>query len=89
MLSLQCQAQNYGWGRPAGTSEVAKLAQLNGSSIDESQPYAELWMGTHPNCPSMICTTGSPLAQWIEAHPDCLGLKVQQRFGRSLPFLFK
>ncbi len=43
MLPLRCSAQNYEWGKPAGESEVAKLAQANGSKIDESKPFAELW----------------------------------------------
>lgn len=46
-------------------------------------------MGTHPNCPSSLKATGTPLGNWIQAHPSCLGVQVQQRFGSCLPFLFK
>mmetsp|Transcript_16132 Transcript_16132/g.34912 ORF Transcript_16132/g.34912 Transcript_16132/m.34912 type:complete len:460 (-) Transcript_16132:866-2245(-) len=89
MLPLRCSAQNYEWGRPAASSEVAKLAQANGNTIDESKTFAELWMGTHPNCPALVASTSGTLQQWIEEHPESLGLTVQKRFGVQLPFLFK
>ncbi|KAF6259281.1 RmlC-like cupin domain-containing protein [Scenedesmus sp. NREL 46B-D3] len=89
MLSLRCPAQNYAWGRPAEKSEVAKLAGLNGSIIDESKPFAELWMGTHPSGPAVISGQDTTLKQWIEAHPEALGDAVLKRFGTDLPYLFK
>ena len=46
-------------------------------------------MGTHPVCPSIVASTGETLERWIDEHPECLGLQVQQRFGGQLPFLFK
>lgn len=46
-------------------------------------------MGTHPNCPSVVASTGASLQSWIEAHPESLGQHVQRRFGSGLPFLFK
>ncbi|WIA28896.1 hypothetical protein OEZ86_011420 [Tetradesmus obliquus] len=89
MISLRCPAQNYAWGRPAEKSEVAKLAGLNGSTIDESKPFAELWMGTHPSGPAVISGQDSTLKEWIEAHPEALGEAVLKRFGTDLPYLFK
>ena len=63
--------------------------------VDESLPYAELWMGTHPNGPNSVI--GVPgvegdilLKELIESHPDLLGDPVVDQFGKgSLPFLFK
>ncbi len=46
-------------------------------------------MGTHPNCPSVVASTGASLQSWIEAHPESLGQPVRRRFGTQLPFLFK
>lgn len=89
MLPLRCLAQNYEWGRDASSSEVAQLAKANGSDIDASKPFAELWMGTHPNCPSVLESNGQSLQTWIEERPECLGQSVKQHFGSNLPFLFK
>eukprot|EP00878_Enallax_costatus_P031966 GHUV01035044.1.p1 GENE.GHUV01035044.1~~GHUV01035044.1.p1 ORF type:complete len:188 (+),score=39.30 GHUV01035044.1:91-654(+) len=89
MLSLVCPAQNYAWGRPAAESEVAKLASLNGSVVDDSKPFAELWMGTHPSGPAVISGHDTTLKQWIQAHPEALGDAVLKRFGTDLPYLFK
>ena len=53
-------------------------------------------MGSHPNGPSKLL--GIPnaihgnelsLADWINAFPSVLGTDVNERFGRSLPYLFK
>ncbi|GFH10051.1 mannose-6-phosphate isomerase [Haematococcus lacustris] len=46
-------------------------------------------MGTHPNCPSTVASTGQSLSSWIQQHQESLGTAVQQRFGVNLPFLFK
>jgi len=89
MLPLKCSAQNYEWGRLAHESEVAHLAGANGTTVDKSKPYAELWMGTHPNCPSTVVSTGQSLSAWIHQHSHVLGPSVQNRWGDALPFLFK
>lgn len=90
MLSLRVPAQNYAWGRPAALSEVAKLAGLNGATIDESKPFAELWMGTHPSGPATLASNPEQtLKAWIQANPAALGDKVLKRFGVDLPYLFK
>lgn len=55
-MELLCKVQNYAWGVHGLTSSVAQLAQAASSDvkIDETLPYAELWMGTHSNGPSVI-----------------------------------
>ncbi|PNW87389.1 hypothetical protein CHLRE_02g147650v5 [Chlamydomonas reinhardtii] len=89
MLQLRCAAQNYDWGRKYQDSEVAKLAHANGNEVDESKPFAELWMGAHPNGPSKVAATGESLASLLAAHPAALlGARVAEHFGQ-LPYLFK
>jgi len=52
LRQLNCSIQTYAWGRVGSRSEAARLkaGQSNGEfEIDEFTPYAELWIGTHPN----------------------------------------
>lgn len=49
----------------------------------------QLWMGTHPSCPSTLLKSGEDLKQYIKSHPELLGEKVHKKFGEDLPFLFK
>ena len=55
-MELECAAQNYAWGKIGSDSVVARLVQASMPDfvLDENKPYAELWMGTHPNGPSNI-----------------------------------
>jgi hypothetical protein len=46
-------------------------------------------MGTHPNCPSVVTSTGQPLSAWLKENPAAVGGPVMDRFGPDLPFLFK
>ena len=55
----------------------------------EGEPYAELWMGTHPSGPSVVRASGEPLLDHVRRHPGELGERVAERFGGDLPFLFK
>lgn len=89
MLSLQVPAQNYAWGRSAETSEVASLAQANGSSIDPAKPFAELWVGTHPSGPALLKASQLSLKEWILRYPQSVGQVVYSRWGAELPFLYK
>ncbi|ESP04950.1 hypothetical protein LOTGIDRAFT_109203, partial [Lottia gigantea] len=88
---LKCGVQEYAWGKVGSDSEVAKLAQAGNKDfqLKDNAPYAELWMGTHPNCPSFIDGTETTLEQWIKDNPDKLGSEVKKDFGGKLPFLFK
>lgn len=90
MLRLQPAAQSYAWGRIASKSEVASLAEAGGATIDQGKRYAELWMGTHPSCPSTVEGSGQTLNGWIAANPEALGKDTAEHFGSvDLPFLFK
>lgn len=53
----------------------------------------QLWMGTHPKGHSYIGSggdrRGQTLEDYVASHPDSLGDAVADKFGRTLPFLFK
>ncbi|XP_018016473.1 mannose-6-phosphate isomerase-like [Hyalella azteca] len=90
-MELICALQQYSWGVKGKLSSVAQLAQASqvDVAIDDSTPYAELWMGTHPNGPSLIKGTKRLLSSYIQENPECLGKIVTSKFGPNLPFLFK
>lgn len=83
------RVQPYSWGERGKQAFIARLLDTEPAG---NEPYAELWMGTHPNAPSAVIVGGQavPLAGLIAAHPrEILGSAVHRRFGSSLPFLFK
>ncbi|KAG5651330.1 hypothetical protein H0H81_009083 [Sphagnurus paluster] len=87
--------QQYDWGKVGSSAKVAQFAaksKLHGFAIDESAPYAELWMGTHPKSPSHVFSSGEELSKNLASHPELIGKRVADRFDASngnLPFLFK
>lgn len=91
MKKLSFETQKYEWGKKGVNSFVAKLAQAASCDfkIENDKPYAELWMGTHPNGPSRITETGQSLEEFIKDQPEFLGQKSICVFGKQLPFLFK
>ncbi|ODV93391.1 hypothetical protein PACTADRAFT_77731 [Pachysolen tannophilus NRRL Y-2460] len=94
LFQIHCGYQNYGWGKIGSTSAVARFAAQSDKAvkIDETKPYAELWMGTHPSVPSIKSSTGEKLRDLIKAHPqELLGKEIIEKFGSNeeLPFLFK
>ena len=89
-MELNCAVQKYAWGKIGLESQVAQLARNKPNfDIDTNSPYAELWMGTHPNGPSTISVSGQSLEEYIKAHPNVLGDSCRSKFGDNLPFLFK
>lgn len=90
-MQLDCKVQNYEWGKRGFSSKVASLCSSASEKfvVNEEAPYAELWMGTHPNGPSYVKGTGASLLQLIEKNPQWLGAKVLDQFGKDLPYLFK
>ncbi|KAJ4459546.1 putative Mannose-6-phosphate isomerase [Paratrimastix pyriformis] len=82
MFRLSCEAKQYAWGKVGQASIVAKFS---GGSIRE-EPFAELWMGTHPSGPSEVVVRSNEkvkLPEFLRAHPDF------QASSPELPFLFK
>lgn len=90
-MELQCKVQNYDWGKLGLDSTVAKLLSSAHPDIviDQLKPYAELWMGTHPNGPSIIIDRDVLLSEYIKDNLDAIGPEVKKKFGVGVPFLFK
>lgn len=94
LVKLICGVQSYDWGKLGSSSAVARFAAVADPSftIDESKPYAELWMGSHPSVPSMAVTPSGKvsLRTVLSDHPELLGATISEKFGAGeLPFLFK
>ncbi|KAK6539794.1 Mannose-6-phosphate isomerase [Orbilia ellipsospora] len=89
LYQLSCGVNNYDWGKTGSTSCAARYAS-QGIVIEESKPYAELWMGTHPSLPSKDIESGQSLQDLVSQYECLLGPAVVSRFGAGkLPFLFK
>ncbi|MCU1604453.1 MAG: manA [Modestobacter sp.] len=83
MWQLTSTVRYYPWG------SRTVIPELLGQPSPAEQPHAELWMGAHPDAPSLL-PDGRGLDAAIGAAPDeLLGDAVRQRFGTRLPFLMK
>ncbi|VDD81761.1 unnamed protein product [Mesocestoides corti] len=92
MLRLKCTSQCYEWGKVGKSSAVYQLlvSSQNSDGLRSTNPYAELWMGTHPSGPSHLWDAPSVcLAKHIQENFACLGTPCLRHFGPQLPFLFK
>jgi mannose-6-phosphate isomerase len=80
---LKGKVQHYSWG---GYEYIPQFLSLK---ITENKPYAEYWLGAHPNRPSIILADGKeqPLNEFIHLHKEALG--AAQKYFSSLPFLLK
>jgi mannose-6-phosphate isomerase len=86
IIRLKGRVQHYDWG---GYDYIAELIREKNS---DHKPYAELWMGAHPQYPSLADVSGFEvhLDALIAANPLLiLGSKVAAMFDGKLPFLFK
>jgi mannose-6-phosphate isomerase len=82
---LTGKVQHYSWG---GTRLIP---QLLGIENEKGLPFAEYWLGAHPNFPSTIDVAGrqEPLNRFLaDGGGAVLGTGVREQFG-SLPYLFK
>lgn len=85
VFRLKGVVQHYSWGG------YDYIPQLLGQQNESRQPSAELWLGAHPNHPSLVVMhEGSiPLHQFLDkGGPAVLGTATAQQFGR-LPYLLK
>ena len=83
MWQLQNTVRHYPW-----VSRTV-IPELLGEVTPADRPYAELWMGAHPDAPSVL-SDGTPLDKAIEQQSEALlGADVRARFGDRLPFLLK
>ena len=90
-MELSCSVQCYAWGKIGADSQVARYAPraCQDFQLDEEKTYAELWMGVHPSGPASLVREKQLLAEHIANTPEMLGVKVREKFGDQLPFLFK
>jgi mannose-6-phosphate isomerase len=83
MWQLQNAVRHYPWG------SHTVIPELIGTPSPADRPHAELWMGAHPDEPS-VRSDGVPLDKAIATEPELmLGPEVLERFGVRLPFLMK
>jgi mannose-6-phosphate isomerase class I len=85
LLALECGIQYYAWGDPGF------IPGLLGIENREGRPFAELWMGAHPDLPSRALVAGRSIGldELIAGAPEAmLGPTVTRAFG-ELPYLFK
>ena len=75
--------QHYPWG---GTKYIPELVCL---ANEEDKPFAELWFGQHPSCPSMT-SGGSTLADLMATTPEVILNSTERDYWQDeLPFLCK
>lgn len=101
VYQLKCSCNQYPWGKTGSDSVSARLCQNQPGwdgdgpkqdfKIDESKPYAEMWMGTYPVLPSYIASTGEDLQDVLDRFPkELIGEETLNKFGHSkLPYLPK
>ncbi|HEX2072959.1 MAG TPA: mannose-6-phosphate isomerase, class I, partial [Geodermatophilus sp.] len=83
MWQLTNAVRHYPWG------SRTVIPELLGEPCPADQPCAELWIGGHPDDPSVL-SDGTPLDKAIAADAEgMLGADVRRVFGDRLPFLMK
>jgi mannose-6-phosphate isomerase len=83
LFKLENQVKHYDWGSPQW------IPQLLGRENPAGEPWAELWMGVHPEAPSGVAGEAASLPDLIRQDPEFyLGTGVNREFG-TLPFLYK
>jgi mannose-6-phosphate isomerase len=79
MHTMKCVSQNYDWGKEGYNSLVAQICLKNKIEINEEKPYAEYWMGAHPNGPSTVVIENNEI--------DISKYLAMKNY--TLPFLYK
>ncbi len=85
-VPLYCGVQFYAWG------DSDYIPHLLGIDNPEQKPYAELWIGAHPDLPAEAVIDGVKvrLDQLLEKTPETLlGPKAMVEYQGELPFLMK
>jgi mannose-6-phosphate isomerase len=84
IFKLKNPVKHYDWGSPEW------IPRLLGLSNEGGEPWAELWMGVHPEGPSELVSGGPRLLpELIRQDPvRYLGEAVAREYG-GLPFLYK
>jgi hypothetical protein len=92
-LRLRSKIQQYDWGVVGKGSLVGQLGRAGGAlaRIDDYDPYAELWVGIHPNGPSTLYVEdgqGRSLADHLRDFPQQLSSDPAEQ-AAGLSFLLK
>lgn len=83
VFKIKGVVQHYSWGG------YEYIPQLLGIDNKEQKPFAEYWLGAHPNHPSIAENDHQKLSELIQQNSSAvLGKEVAKKFS-SLPFLFK
>jgi mannose-6-phosphate isomerase len=84
MYPLKGTIQHYSWGG------YVFIPDLLGMENKQQEPFAEYWLGAHPNYPSLLQKDGlTRLDEFIREHPkEILGEKLAASFN-GLPYLLK
>src|SRR3954471_11934027 len=83
MWQLTSGVRYYPWG------SRTVIPELLGQPVPAERPHAELWIGAHPDEPSLLADgRGLDVPLHAKPHP-LLGAPVVERFGPRLPFLMK
>ncbi|KAJ3220380.1 Mannose-6-phosphate isomerase [Dinochytrium kinnereticum] len=89
MHRIKYTTQGYDWGKLGSGSKVAEFAASDPVfAVDESKPYAELWMGTHPSGPSMLYDKPGTTLKSVLTEKN-LSPEISKRYEGDIPFLFK
>ncbi|TVY53141.1 Mannose-6-phosphate isomerase [Lachnellula cervina] len=93
VIQLECQCNNYPWGKKGKQSLAAQFAASTPGGhfkLDESKEYAEMWCGTYPTTPSLVLSSGEDLQKHLNANKEKLiGKPILEKFGTDLPYLPK
>ncbi|KAH9578803.1 Mannose-6-phosphate isomerase [Trypanosoma melophagium] len=89
LVKLNCGVQHYDWGKVAADSFVARMKH----ETTNNKKYAELWVGTHVNCPSRLLS-GKLLADYLREPVVASRFfsplqQKQAEFRDTVPFLLK
>jgi len=85
-LRVRGRVQHYAWG----SSDA--IPELIGQANPEHEPFAELWLGAHPDLPAYATIGGGEIAldRLMEAAgPVLLGERAFEQFDGVFPFLMK
>ncbi|CAD6199898.1 unnamed protein product [Caenorhabditis auriculariae] len=92
MERLECHVKEYAWGKLGRESEVARLfaAGHKNFKLGCTTPYAELWMGTHPDGPARLQTCSTKLSSHIAKSQSASYLSNNNvKENIHLPFIMK
>ncbi|CAI5452177.1 unnamed protein product [Caenorhabditis angaria] len=91
MEQLHCHVKQYAWGKFGEESEVARLFADGHEhfTIDKNAPYAELWMGTHPDGPAQLKKCLTKLSTHLAKNPSPLITNNNSSKNIHLPFIMK